>query len=524
MSIDPDVVTLSRLQFAITALYHFLFVPLTLGLVWMLAIMESVYVMTGREVWQRMVQFWGVLFGINFAMGVATGVTMEFQFGTNWAYYAHYVGDVFGTPLAIEGLMAFFLEATLIGLFYFGWKRMSRVKHLATTWFLALGTNLSALWILVANGWMQNPVGSAFNAQTMRMEVTSFSEVFFNPVAQAKFVHTVSAGYVMGSVFVLSISAWYLLRGRNVDFAKRSMTVAASFGLAASLSVVVLGDESGYAISENQKMKMAAIEAMWETEPAPASFTLVGFPDIKNHRTDYALRIPWVMGLIGTRSIDQPIPGILNLVEDTKGKISNGILAYDAMLTLRRDNANAEARATLAAHDKDMGYALLLKRFIADPRQATPADIQRAADSTIPNVPVLFWSFRVMVACGFYFIALFAGSFWLASKRRLDKHRWYLRLALWSLPLPWVAAELGWIVAEYGRQPWAIEGVLPTALGVSSVTAGQVWVSLGGFVLFYTALAIVDGVLMVRYAKRGPDGLGIWPKQPDALPITSTAA
>jgi cytochrome d ubiquinol oxidase subunit I len=521
MSIDPDVVTLSRLQFAITALYHFLFVPLTLGLVWMLAIMESVYVMTGREVWKRMVQFWGVLFGINFAMGVATGVTMEFQFGTNWAYYAHYVGDVFGTPLAIEGLMAFFLEGTLVGLFYFGWKRMSPVKHMAATWFLALGTNLSALWILIANGWMQNPVGSAFNAQTMRMEVTSFPAVMFNPVAQAKFVHTVSAGYVMGSMFVLSISAWYLLRGRNVDFAKRSMTVAASFGLAASLSVVVLGDESGYAVSENQKMKMAAIEAMWETEPAPASFTLLGIPDIKNHRTDYALRIPWVMGLIGTRSIDTPIPGIANLVEDTKGKINNGILAYDAMLALRADQGNAGARATLAAHDKDMGYALLLKRFIDDPRKATAGDIQLAADSTIPNVPVLFWSFRVMVACGFYFIALFIGSFWLASKRRLDRHRWYLKLALWSLPLPWVASELGWIVAEYGRQPWAIEGVLPTALGVSSVTSSQVWVSLGGFVLFYTALAIVDGVLMVRYAKRGPDGLGIWPKRDDAIPITS---
>jgi len=523
MSIDPDVVTLSRLQFAITALYHFLFVPLTLGLVWMLAIMESVYVMTGREVLRRMVQFWGVLFGINFAMGVATGVTMEFQFGTNWAYYAHYVGDVFGTPLAIEGLMAFFLESTLIGLFYFGWNRMSRIQHLIATWFLALGSNLSALWILIANGWMQNPVGSAFNPQTMRMEVTSFSEVFFNPVAQAKFVHTVSAGYVMGSMFVLSISAWYLLRGRNVDFAKRSMTVAASFGLAAALSVVVLGDESGYAISENQKMKMAAIEAMWETEPAPASFTLFGIPDVKARHTDYAVRLPWVMGLIGTRSIDTPIPGIANLVEDAKGKIGNGIKAYDAMLMLRQDKGSKLAMDTLAANDKDMGYALLLKRFIDDPRKATPADIQKAADSTIPNVPVLFWSFRIMVACGFYFIALFAYSFWLASKRRLDAKRWYLKIAVWSLPLPWLAAELGWIVAEYGRQPWAIEGVLPTALGVSSVTSSQVWVSLGGFVLFYTALAIVDGVLMTRYARLGPDGLGLWPKRADAPPVTSTA-
>jgi cytochrome d ubiquinol oxidase subunit I len=524
MIVDPDVVSLSRLQFALTALYHFLFVPLTLGLAMMLAIMESVYVMTGREIWKRMVQFWGVLFGINFAMGVATGVTMEFQFGTNWAYYSHYVGDIFGAPLAIEGMMAFFLEATLVGLFFFGWDRLTRVKHLLVTWFLAFATSMSALWILIANAWMQNPVGAEFNAQTMRMEVTSFKDVIFNPVAQSKFVHTVSAGYTMGAMFVLSISAWYLLRGRNIDFAKRSMTVAASFGLAAALSVVVLGDESGYTVSENQKMKMAAIEAMWETEPAPASFTVFGLPNIKEHRTDYAFRIPWVMGLIGTRSLDQQIPGIADLVQDAKLRIGNGIQAYDAMLVLRADKDNAQARTTLAAHDKDMGYALLLKRFIDDPRKATPADIQKAADSTIPNVPVIFWSFRIMVACGMYFILLFAFSFWKASKRQLESQRWYLKAALWSLPLPWVAAELGWIVAEHGRQPWAIEGILPTALGVSSVTAGQVWLSLGGFVLFYTVLAVLDGYLMLKFARKGPDGLGMWPQRQDAPPATAQTA
>jgi len=518
MIIDTDVVTLSRLQFALTALYHFLFVPLTLGLVWILAIMESVYVMTGREVWKRMVQFWGVLFGINFAMGVATGVTMEFQFGMNWAYYSHYVGDIFGAPLAIEGLMAFFLEATLVGVFFMGWERISRIKHLLVTWFLALATSLSALWILIANAWMQHPVGAAFNPQTMRMEVTSFSKVFFNPVAQDKFVHTVSAGYVLGSMFVLSISAWYLLRGRNVDFAKRSMTVAASFGLAAALSVVVLGDASGYTVSLNQQMKMAAIEAMWRTEPAPASFTLFGLPDEQQRTTRYAVKIPWVMGLIGTHSLDQTMPGMAELVDAAKGRIDKGIKAYDAMLMLRRNPGDAAAKATLAAHDQDLGYALLLKRYVDDPREATPADIQQAADSTIPNVPVLFWSFRIMVACGFYFIALFALSFWKASKRRLDSQRWYLRLALWSLPLPWLAAELGWIVAEYGRQPWAIEGVLPTALGVSSVTAGQVLTSLGGFVLFYTALAVVDAILMLKFARKGPDGLGIWPASSSLSP------
>ena len=512
--IDNDVVTLSRLQFALTALYHFLFVPLTLGLSWILAIMEAVYVMTGREIWKRMTQFWGVLFGINFAMGVATGVTMEFQFGTNWAYYSHYVGDVFGTPLAIEGLMAFFLEATFIGLFFFGWDRLSKVKHLIVTTLLALGTNLSALWILIANAWMQNPVGADFNFDTMRMEVTSFSAVLFNPVAQSKFVHTVSAGYVVGSMFVLSISAWYLLKGRNIEFAKRSMTVAASFGLASALSVVVLGDESGYTVSENQKMKLAAIEAMWDTEAPPASFTVFGFPDVAERTTHMAVHIPWLMGIIGTRSLDGVLPGINDLVHDAAKRIENGRIAYAALQRLRSDNRDAQARADFDAHKADLGYALLLKRDMADPAHATTADVQRAAESTIPNVPLLFWSFRIMVGCGMYFIALFAWSFWLASKRRLDAKRWYLKLALWSLPLPWLAAELGWIVAENGRQPWAIEGVLPTALGVSSVSAGQVLASLIGFVTFYTALAVVDVVLMLKYTRHGPDGLGMWPPKP----------
>ena len=507
--IDPDVVTLTRLQFALTALYHFLIVPLTLGLVWMLAIMESVYVMTGREIWKRMVQFWGVLFGINFAMGVATGITMEFQFGTNWAYYSHYVGDVFGAPLAIEGLMAFFLEATLIGLFFVGWDRLSRLQHVIVTWLLALGTSLSALWILIANAWMQNPVGAEFNLDTLRMEVTSFSAILFNPVAQAKFVHTVSAGYVLGAMFVLSISAWYLLQGRNVEFAKRSMTVAASFGLAAALSVVVLGDQSGYDLTDHQKMKLAAIEAMWETEPAPASFTLFGIPDVAERTTHLAIHIPWVMGLIGTRSIDTVMPGINDLVLLAHTRIDSGLKAYAALQRLRTHRDDAVARAQFEAHKADLGYALLLKRELDDPSRANAADISKAAASTIPNVPVLFWSFRIMVGCGFWFIALFGYSFWLSTKRQLDRHRWYLKAALWSLPLPWLAIELGWIVAEYGRQPWAIEGVLPTALGVSSVSAAQVGASLIGFVLFYSALAVVDALLMLKYVRKGPDGLGM---------------
>jgi len=499
-----DIVELSRLQFAATALYHFLFVPLTLGLSILLGIMETVYVMTGKAIWKQLVQFWGVLFGINFAMGVATGITMEFQFGTNWAYYSHYVGDVFGAPLAIEGLMAFFLEATFVGLFFFAWDRLSKIQHLMATWLLALGTNLSALWILIANGWMQYPVGARFNADTMRMEVTDFMAVLFNPVAQAKFVHTVSAGYVCGSVFVLAISAMYLLQGRYKEFAKRSMTVAASFGLASALSVVVLGDESGYTAGQNQKMKIAAIEAMWDTEPAPASFTLFGLPDLAAHKTNYEIKVPWVLGLIATRSSDQVVPGIDQLVDQAKGHIANGVLAYRTLQQVRAHPKDAALRTELDAHVGDLGYGLLLKRFRPDIENATADDIAKAAASTIPDVPVLFWSFRFMVGIGFWFIALFAVAFWFSAKRQLDRYRSFLWAAVLTFPLPWVAIELGWIVAEYGRQPWAVVGVLPTALGVSSTSASNVLFSLLGFVIFYSALLVADIYLLQKFIRLGP--------------------
>ncbi|HYM31498.1 MAG TPA: cytochrome ubiquinol oxidase subunit I [Candidatus Cybelea sp.] len=505
--IDMSVVDLSRLQFALTALYHFLFVPLTIGLAVLLAVMESIYVMTGRTIWRDMTKFWGVLFGINFAMGVATGITMEFQFGTNWAYYAQYVGDVFGAPLAIEGLMAFFLEATFVGLFFFGWGKLSKLGHLIVTWLVAVGSNLSALWILIANAWMQNPVGARFNFATMRMELTSFYDVMFNPVAQSKFVHTVSAGYITGSIFVLSISAWYLLKRRHIDFAKRSMTVAASFGLASALSVVVLGDESGYVATEHQKMKIAAMESEWHTEPAPASFLAFGVPDSEKRITRYQVRVPWVLGLITTRSLNTELPGIFDLVERAKARIAGGMVAYGALQRLRADPGNAGYRADFEAHMADLGYGLLLKRYTAAVTDATPAQIEQAAWDTVPPVEVMFWSFRIMVGCGFFFIALFAGAFYLSARRELDRYRWYLRICVAVLPLPWLAAELGWIVAEHGRQPWAIEGVLPTFLASSSISAGQVWFSLIGFVVFYTALAAADVYLMTKYARLGPEAV-----------------
>ncbi|HDV5691172.1 TPA: cytochrome ubiquinol oxidase subunit I [Legionella pneumophila] len=502
-----EVVDLSRLQFALTALYHFLFVPLTLGLSVMLAIMETVYVMTGRELWKQMVKYWGILFGINFVLGVATGLTMEFQFGTNWAYYSHYVGDVFGAPLAIEGLMAFFLEATFVGLFFFGWNRLSKLQHLTSTWLLALGTNLSALWILIANGWMQHPVGAYFDYQTMRMEVSSFYEMMFNPVAQAKFVHTISAGYVTGAMFVLSISAYFLLRGRNKAFAKRSMTVAVSFGLASALSVVVLGDESGYVANENQKMKLAAMEAMWHTEKAPANLTIFGIPDEKSFTTKYAIDIPYALGIIATRSFNTPLQGIIELIEEGKLKIKDGMIAYDALKVLQKDPKNEQAKAVFTKHSENLGYALLLKKYTENVTDATEEQINQAAHDLKPKVLPMFFSFRIMVACGIYFILLFATGFYWSVRHRLEKTSWYHRVAFYSLPLPWIAAELGWIVAEYGRQPWVVEGILPTFMGASSLTSGQVMTSIAGFVLFYTVLAIVEVYLMVKYIRLGPDGM-----------------
>lgn len=505
---SEQLVDLSRLQFAVTAMYHFLFVPLTLGMVWLLVIMESVYVMTGNVIWKDMTRFWGKLFGINFALGVTTGITMEFQFGTNWAYYSHYVGDIFGAPLAIEGLMAFFLESTFIGLFFFGWDRLSKRQHLMVTLLMAIGTNLSALWILIANGWMQNPVGAEFSFETMRMEMVDFWAVVFNHDAQAKFVHTVSAGYVTGSMFVLSISAWYMLKGRNLEFAKRSFRVASAFGLASVLSVIVLGDESGYSVAEAQQTKLAAMEAMWETEPAPAGFNLVAWPNEQKEANDWAVEIPWVMGIIGTRSISKELPGIKDIKAKNRERIISGIEAVTALEALRKDRSNVQAKATFEKHQADLGFGLLLKKYVVNVREATPEIIDKATSDTIPRVAPMFWGFRVMVGLGFLMLGLFVMTFWSTLKMTCLQHRWLLKWALWMLPVPWVASELGWFVAEYGRQPWTIYGVLPTHMSVSTLTVESLYGSLAGFVGFYTVLLVVEMYLMVKFARQGPGSLG----------------
>ncbi len=504
---STELVDLSRLQFAATALYHFLFVPLTLGLSFLLVIMESVYVMTGKEIYRDMTRFWGKLFGINFALGVTTGITMEFQFGTNWAYYSHYVGDIFGVPLAIEGLMAFFLESTMVGLFFFGWDRLSKVKHLIVTFLVALGSDLSALWILIANGWMQNPVGAEFNYHTMRMEMTSITQLLFNPVAQVKFVHTVSAGYVTASIFVLGISAYYLLKGRDRAFALRSIAIAAGFGLASSLSVIVLGDESGYTAGEVQRVKLAAIEAEWHTVPAPAAITVFGFPNEATQSTDYAVQIPYLLGLIATRSVDEKITGIAELKAENEVKIRDGMNAYAALEKLRSGDKSPETLALFEKSKENLGYALLLKKYTPGVVDATPEQIRMAANDTIPRVAPMFWTFRIMVLLGFWFLTLFAASFYFVARRTIAENKTILKLALYSIPLPWIAAEMGWIVAEYGRQPWTISGILPTQLSPSNLSPSSLYFSLAGFVGFYSLLLVAELYLMFKYARLGPQSL-----------------
>ena len=506
--ISEQLVDLSRLQFAITAMYHFLFVPLTIGMVWMLVIMESVYVMTGKAIYKDMTRFWGKLFGINFALGVTTGLTLEFQFGTNWAYYSHYVGDIFGAPLAIEGLMAFFLESTFIGLFFFGWDRLSRTQHLLVTILMAVGTNLSALWILIANAWMQNPVGAEFSFETMRMELNDFSAVVFNPVAQGKFVHTVSAGYVTGAMFVLSISAWYLLRGRDIEFAKRSFRIAAAFGFASICSVIVLGDESGYTLGESQQTKLAAMEAMWETEPAPASFNVIAIPNEAEMKNDFALHIPWLMGIIGTRSLDTELPGLKDIHAKNRERVVVGIEAVKLLTVLRQNPQDANAREAFDKVSKDLGFGMLLKKYVVSMDEVTPELIDQAARDTLPRVAPLFWTFRIMVALGFAMLALFGLALWYSVKGDFAHRRWLLKWALWSLPMPWIACEMGWFVAEYGRQPWTIYGVLPTHLSVSTLTVDSLYGSLAAFISFYTLLLIVEMYLMIRFTRQGPGSLG----------------
>lgn len=509
--INPHVVDLSRFQFAMTALYHFMFVPLTLGLTFLLAAIETVYVVTGRRIYRDMAKFWGHLFAINFALGVATGLTMEFEFGTNWSMYSHFFGDMFGTPLAIEGLMAFFMESTFIGLMIFGWDRLSRPAHLAITYLVAVGSNLSALWILIANAGMNVPKGTHFDPDTMRMQFNSFVELVFSEDAQAKAVHTSVAGFVAASMLIMGISAFYLLRGRHRDMALRSFRIATLFGLISSAAVITLGDVLGQIDYKEQPTKVAAIEGLWHTSKPPYEpWTAFALPDDATQENHLEVGIPFVLTPLITHTFDKPITGMHELEDQADPRIRSGILALNA-LKRYSDTHSQEDLTTFRAHEEDMGFGFLAMRH--SPNQdvsAIPAGeldriVAQTKPDTLPNVFATFWAFRIMVALGGFFFIFFAFSTFFSLRNELEKNRWLLKIAVWAIPLPVMATEFGWITAEAGRQPWTVFNRLPTFLSSSSHTVGYMTFSLIGFIILYSVLISAEFYLMFRYARRGPE-------------------
>ena len=516
--INGTVVELSRWQFAATALYHFLFVPLTLGLSFLLAAMETVYFTTGKKIYREMAQFWGKLFLINFALGVATGLTMEFEFGTNWSFYSSFVGDIFGAPLAIEGLMAFFMESTFVGLMAFGWQRLSKGQHLIVTYLVALGSNLSALWILVANGFMQDPQGAHFNPVTMRMELSNFAALIFNNDAQAKFVHTTIAGYVTAAIFVAGISAWYMLRGKHTEIAKRSFRMAALFGVLATAGVITLGDALGFVGGNAQPSKLAAMEAMWQTEAAPAPFNVAAWPSQSEQRNTWSLQIPYVLTPLLTHTMTKDVPGIQEIKAQAAERVRNGIPAVEALKILSKDPTNVQALAQFKAHEQDLGFGFLVQRYAPneDVSQATDADIAQAADDTIPAVAAIFWTFRLMVAFGLLMLAYLIMAVIYTLRNDIERHRWFLRLAPWMIPIPFLACEMGWLVAELGRQPWTVYEMLPTWMSASTHSVAYMVFSLTGFVLLYSIFIAVEMYLMVKFIRKGPDEHTHEPARPRA--------
>lgn len=511
---DLSLVNWSRAQFALTAMYHWLFVPLTLGLSFILAFMETIYVRTGDEMWKRITKFWMTLFGINFAIGVATGIILEFEFGTNWSNYSWFVGDIFGAPLAIEGILAFFLESTFIAVMFFGWNKVGKKFHLASTWLVAIGANLSALWILIANAWMENPVGMAFNPDTARNEMNSFREVVFNPVAIDKFTHTVTSGFVLASVFVIGISAWFLIRKREQMLAVKSILIAGIFGLVSSLLVAFTGDTSARTLAEVQPVKFAAMEALYEGK-TDAGLTVIGalsdsgerMGEKKVHDVKLKIEIPRLLSIMTTGKGSGYVPGIKDLVN---GNPERGILSVQEMINrgtyarqvltdykMAKEIGDTESMATLAAMFEDRDFVDNFFRYFGYSYFEHPWQV-------IPSVPVTFYSFRVMVGLGFFFILLFTLALWFYRRRSLEKNKWFLWLALLSIPLAYLASELGWIVTEMGRQPWIIQNLMPVNVAVSNISTGAVQTTFWLFAVLFTALLIAEVSIMVRQIKTGP--------------------
>lgn len=500
----------SRLQFAMTAMYHWLFVPLTLGLGVIMAIMETMYVRTGNQQWKKTAKFWQIIFGINFAIGVATGLILEFQFGTNWSFYSWTVGDIFGAPLAIEAIVAFFMEATFISIMFFGWKRVSKGMHLASTWLTITGATLSALWILVANSWMQYPVGMEFNPATMRFEMTDFFEII-SPLAINKLLHTVISSWILGSVFAIGIAAWYMLKKRDIEFAKQTMKVSAAFGLLASILTIWSGHGSAQKVAEHQPMKLAVMEGLYTgTDEAE----LVGFgipnPDKKynNSEEDYLFRLGLPGGLSWMAFGDPKayVPGITNIIEggyiNSKGKVelsfvekqAKGKIAKDALTkfheanTLGDEQLKEQYRKDVMSNIQYFGYGFLDK-----------------AEDIIPPVSLTYWAFHIMVYLGGYFIALFLVVGYFVYKKNICDKKYILWASIFSIPLVYIASQAGWVVAEVGRQPWAIQDILPVQAAVSPLSATSVITTFILFLLLFTALLIAEIRIMLNQIKKGPE-------------------
>ena len=490
-----DVVIWSRIQFAMTAAYHWLFVPLTLGLALVMAVMETLYVVKKDDFWKKAAQFWMKLFSVNFAVGIATGIILEFEFGTNWSNYSWFVGDMFGAPLAIEGILAFFMEATFFAVMFFGWNKVSRRFHLASTWLTGIGATISAYWILVANAWMQNPVGTTFNPDTVRSEMASaqaFWEVITNPVAISKFCHAVTSGWVVGGVFVVGVSAWYLLKGREKKFATRSMLVGGLVGLAGTAAVMLTGDASGIHAAEFQPMKLAAAEGL-EKGGEGVAFTIV--PGIK---------VPHMLSLLATHDWNGFVPGIqdiLNGYTDADGKIvpsvaekmQRGRAALDALATYRQlresdPSAAAAAREILDANVQYMGYGHLEK-----------------AEDVVPPVGIVFWSFRLMIGFGMLIGLMLLLAVWFAWKDRLEGKKWLLWTAIGCIPLAYLAGQFGWIVAEVGRQPWTIQGLLPVNVAISSLSAAAVKTTFFLFLAVFALFLVIEIRIMLGAIRKGPE-------------------
>ncbi len=506
-AIDLSMVNWARAQFALTAMYHWIFVPLTLGLSFLLAFFETLYVRTGNEEWKRITKFWMSLFAVNFAIGVATGIILEFEFGTNWSNYSWMVGDIFGAPLAAEGIFAFFLEATFFAVMFFGWNRVSKRFHLLSTWMVAIGSNLSALWILVANGWMQFPVGMQFNPDSARFEMENFFEVLLSPMAIDKFTHATSSSFQIGALFVVAVSSWFLLRKRHLEMAKRSIIVASVFGLIASIFVAFTGDESAYNVAQKQPMKLAAIEGLYQGD-TNCALCAVGIlnPDQKPGQTSdpylFAIKLPGALSFLATRTFDGFVPGINDLVYGNPeqgvvgvtDKVDSGRIAVEQLALYKgaRKEANDQvaetALATFKEHEANLGYG-----FLQSPEEA------------IPPVALSFYSFRVMVGLGTYFPILFILMLVFTLRETIENKRWLLGLGVISLFLGYLASEAGWVVAEVGRQPWAIQGLLPVSVARSNLTTATVAGTFFMFLFLFTILLIAEIRIMLKQISIGPE-------------------